>query len=134
MFIITTGLEFSICLINFILFNINRAILSKRAKYIVPSFNYLQLKAKFSFFTVRFSLIKIFEPLTNWCIFKSIFSNYFLLSSAFLQYFPLLNLMTVILEPLLDLPILWQSSTSLDSKLASISERTDVTVYSRSES
>ena len=40
----------------------------------------------------------------------------------------------VVLEALLDLPILWQSSTSLDSTLTLISERIDVTVDSRSES
>ena len=40
----------------------------------------------------------------------------------------------VFLEPLLDLPILRQSSTSLDSTSASISKRSGVTVDSRSES
>ena len=40
----------------------------------------------------------------------------------------------VFLETLLDLPILWQSSTSLDSTLTSIFERIDVIVDSKSES
>ena len=39
----------------------------------------------------------------------------------------------VLLEPLLDLLIPWQSSTSFDSILTSISERIAVTVDSRSE-
>ena len=73
-------------------------------------------------------------PLLSWCFFKSILSNYFLLRSAFLQYFLLINLIMVFIEPLLDLSILWQSSSSLDSILTSISERIDVTVDSRSES
>ena len=72
--------------------------------------------------------------LTKWCFFKSILSNCFLLSSAFLQYFLLTNLMMVFLEPLLDLPILWHSSTSLDSTLTSIPERIYVTIDSSSES
>ena len=97
-------------------------------------FGCLQLKAKCLFFTVKFSLIKILEPPTNWCFFQIILSNCFLLSSAFLQYFLLTNLIMVFLEPLLDLPILWHSSTSLDSMLTSISERIDATVDSRSES
>ena len=94
-------------------------------------FSCLQLKAKCSFFIVKLSLMKI---LIKWCFFKSILSNCFLLSSAFLQYFLLTSLMMVFLEPLLDLPILWHSSTSLDSTLTSISERIDVTVDSSSES
>ena len=54
--------------------------------------------------------------------------------SCFLGILPIDKSNDVFLEPLLDLPILWQSSTSLDSTLTSISERIDVTVDSRSES
>ena len=78
--------------------------------------------------------MKILVPLTKWCFFKSILFNCFLLSSAFLHCILLTNLMMVFLEPLLDLPILWHSSTSLDSTLTSVSERIDVTVDSSSES
>ena len=118
----------------FILLNINCTILRKCAQYIVLFFNCLKFKTKCSPFAVKFLLIKFLVPLTNWCFFKSILYNCFLLSSAFLQYFLLTNLMMVFLEPLLDLPILWHSSTSLDSTLTSISERIDVTVDSSSES
>ena len=97
-------------------------------------FKYLQYKAKCLFCTVKFSLAKIPIPLTNWCFFKSILSNCFLLSSAFLQYFLLINLIMVFLVRLLDLSILWESPTFLDSTLSSISERIDVTVDSRPES
>ena len=113
----------------FILFNVNCAILRKGAKYMVPFFNCLQLKAKCLVFTVKFSVIKIFVPPTSCCFFKSVLSDCFLLSSAFFQYFLLITLIMVFSEPLLDLPILWQSPTSLHSILTSISERTDVTLY-----
>ena len=87
-------------------------------------FNCLILKTKGSFFTVKFSLMKIYMPLTNWRFLGSISSSCFVLRSAFLKNFLLMNLIMVFLEPLLDLQILWQSSTSLDSTLTSLSEKT----------
>ena len=106
----------------FILFNINSAILPKLAKYVVPFFNCLQLKAKCSLFTVEFSL----KNLCATCNCFLLSTNYFLLSSAFLQYFRLINLIMVFLEQVLDLPILLRSSTSLYSTLTSISGRIDL--------
>ena len=106
----------------FILFNINSAILPKLAKYVVPFFNCLQLKAKCLLFTVEFSL----KNLCATCNCFLLSTNYFLLSSAFLQYFRLINLIMVFLEQVLDLPILLQSSTSLYSTLTSISGRIDL--------
>ena len=115
------------------MFSIKSAILGKCAKYVVLFFYLSTVESQMLVITIRFSWIKIFVPLTNWCFFKRTLFNCFLWSSAFLQYFLLINLIMVFLEPLLDLPFLWQSSTSLDSTLTWISERIDVTVDSRSE-
>ena len=96
-------------------------------------FNFLPLKAIFSFTTVTFSLMKTLVFWLKLCFSLSKFCNFLLFNRAFLQCFLFRKRTIVVFYLLLSgFPILWHASTSLGETLTSMSESTEITVSSKS--
>ena len=94
-------------------------------------FNFLQLKAMVSFMGVRFSLTKILVPAWKLCFSLFNFKSFFLLAKIFSQFFLLTNSAMVfcVLEVHLSIP--WHASISLGFTCTSMSDKTDMTVFSK---
>ena len=96
-------------------------------------FNFLPLKAIFSFTTVTFSLMKTLVFWLKLCFSLSKFCNFLLFNRAFLQCFLFRKRTIAVFYLLLSgFPILWHASTSLGETLTSMSESTEITVSSKS--
>ena len=96
-------------------------------------FNFLPLKAMFSFITVKFSLMRTLVLWLKPCFSLSKFYNFLLFNRAFLQCFLFRKRTIVFFDLLLSVfPILWHASTSLGETLTSMSESTEITVSSKS--
>ena len=96
-------------------------------------FNFLHLKAMFSFISVKFSLMKTLVFWLKPCFSLSKLYNFLLFNRAFLQYFLFRKSTFDFFDLFLyGFPILWHASTSFMETLTSISESTEITVSSKS--
>ena len=105
----------------------------KQAWTNLPGFNFLQLKAMFSFINVNFLLMKtsVFWLKPSFSLSK--FCNFLLFNRAFLQWFLFRKCSIVVFDLLLSgFPILWHHSASFEETLTSTFESTEITVSSNS--
>ena len=94
-------------------------------------FNFLPLRAIFSFINVKFLLRKTLVFWLKPCFSLSKFCNFLLYSRAFLCFLFRKRFIVFYLF-LPGFPNLWHNSTSFAEKLASVSESSEITVSSKS--
>ena len=96
-------------------------------------FNFLALKAIFSFITVKFSLMKSLVFWLKLCFSLSKFNNFLLFNRAFLQCFLFIKRTIVFPDLLLSgFRIPWNASTSLGETLTAMSDCNEITVSPKS--